>query len=244
MLTYFCLLPLLCLGPDVVNDAPNPWRQLVFTRATRGRGVDERSVFFSFSSVSRLPHTRVNPSDLWHFESIKISVQPLVVNLESKFVDYAVLHFLRVFSSLQAGTQGGLKVPDGVDEGLVEDVQTIWKVPMFIGTDVDVADVFVNFSFEQNGRLNVGFVREERTRSLTSMLRTLVVSVLPPIREAQVRLRAPELANGIYLSGQLSGKIASHGVKQGMHVIRSLVGNVAVLNAIESKLLDRRNRLC
>lgn len=206
----------------------------MLTRATRGRGVDERAVVLSLTTVSRLPHTRINPSDLWHFESIRLNAQPLVVNLESKFADATVLYFSRIFSSLQFRTRGHQPVGVDVGEGLGEDTLAIWKVPLFIGTDFVVADICVNFSFEQNGRLNVGFVRAEKTRSLPSMLRTLVVNVLPPIREAQVRLRAPDLANGIYLSGQLSGKIVSHGVKQGMHVVRSLVGNVAVLNAIES----------
>lgn len=221
-------------GLDVKNASRKPRFPVILTRATRGRSVDARSPLISVHSTSRLPNTVLNPSNLLHFETSKVLLQPLVLNLESRFVDFAGMYFVRLVSSFR-------KKRNPTDAVLLQQFSELnedeglpapRRMPLYFEGDVMWTDISVNFTFTNNGRLRVGLIRED-TSTLSTLVRVLIVSALPPVKNANLRFTPPDVAYRVFLAGGLSKEIISSLGKQTLTILRQLIPNVALLTAIE-----------
>jgi hypothetical protein len=223
-------------GVDVENNAPNPWHKVILTRATRGRLVDERSPLLSLSTITRLPRTQLNPSNLLHFELCRFMVQPVVLKLESRFVDRVGLYFARLFMSLRLPPDSSLvAATEACDRG--DDRRR--SRPLYFGENVRWTPLVVNLTFDNNGRVRVGLLGEDG-RKLMSLLRVLVVAAIPPIKDANIQLEPPSVATKLYLSGELSQEIANTLGRQAVKILRQVLPNVAILTAIQSAVTGRK----
>lgn len=243
-------------GFDVRNkSSKNPVHKFIMTRATRGAGVDERTAVVSVSAITRLPHTKLNPSDLLHFERCNILFQPVVLNLESRLIDrvgFFVGSLLRSFhgspsfehpytskgSSLGKSAFGGSQLAPSDFFEFGDEV--LWgRIPLYFDESVVFSPVVCTFSFENNGGLRLGKVSADRYK-LSSLIRVLVVGIIPQIKEANLRFDPPVVASKVFLSGELSRTIIRSLAKQWLQILRQLLPNVAILSTIEAVVRGRR----
>lgn len=113
------------------------------------------------------------------------------------------------------------------------------RIPLYSDEGIAWPAISATISFGNNEDIRIGKAAEDESK-LTSLLRVLVVSVIPPVKEANLRFNPPPLASRLLLSGEVSREVV-HGVaKQWLHILSQLLSNVPILPTTEIFVLRRR----
>lgn len=229
----------------IENCTRMAYYKVVVDRDDQDESCDQRDFAVKVISSSRIPHSNLNPTDLIHFEHLAVDISPIVVNVESYFIDLVGLFVVRIFhvvgqsppSSSKATRTPIFAAHTTVAAHLLETV-SFTTSPVFFESAC-ISTVSICLTYRQNGRVNVGIVDADAYKKLIPGLR-LALTLIPSIRDARLRLRGPDLSHTVHVSGQLTRKLGAHYIRKILASLRSILPNISVIRLLEGLLLGRQ----